>query len=186
MADLTFEGGEAACKKWYANYTLSVTLVYSLSAFISALGAVLRVFLREISHFEGKHTVTERLASATTKMWSVQFISTALLLLIINARTKETSKIFATELKKETSVFTGRFDDFYAEWYGAVGSSICLTCYLNTVVPWANFAFWLAKGILRCFDRKGSWDMRRTRQIIQEDYEEQYMGNVFQIENRYA
>ena len=46
ITDLTLKGGEAACKKWYADYTLSVTLVYTLSAFIAALGAVLRIFLR--------------------------------------------------------------------------------------------------------------------------------------------
>ena len=171
MTDLTFEDGEAACKKWYKNYTFSITLVYALSAFISALSALLRVFLREISHFEGKHTVTERLASATTKMWSVQFISTALLLLLINARSKDTSRILSTEIKKDFPLLNGRFDDFNAEWYGTVGSSIVLTCFLSTLVPWANFFFWLAKGIFRCYDRKFTCDKKKTRHIIQENYE---------------
>ena len=104
-------------------------------------------------------------------MWSVQFISTALLLLIINARTKETSKIFHDENQKGIQILNGRFDDFHAEWYGTVGASIALTCYLNTIVPWANFAFFLAKGLKRCIDRKCTWDMKKTRKIIQEDYE---------------
>jgi hypothetical protein len=71
ITDLTFENGENACKEWFTNYTLSNSLIYGLSAFISGLVGLLRIFLREISIYEGKHSITDRLASATTKMWSV-------------------------------------------------------------------------------------------------------------------
>ena len=71
VTDITFENGENACKDWFTNYTLSNSLIYGISAFISGLVGGLRVFLREISIYEGKHTINERLASASTKMWSV-------------------------------------------------------------------------------------------------------------------
>ena len=71
VTDITFENGENACKAWFTNYTLSNSLIYGISAFISGLVGGLRVFLREISIYEGKHTINERLASASTKMWSV-------------------------------------------------------------------------------------------------------------------
>ena len=170
VTDLTFENGESACKDWFKNYTLSNSLIYGLSAFIAGLGGLLRIFLREISIYEGKHTITERLASATTKMWSVQFISTALLLLIINSRVKDTSKIF-DNIPEDSPILSGDFDDFYADWYGAVGVFIAVTCFFNTIVPWANFGFWSMKGLSRCWDRGCTCDKRKTKHLIQEEYE---------------
>jgi len=63
---------------------MTVGIIYGVSAFISGLNAVLRMVLREFSRVESFHTITERLASATTKMWVVQFINTALVLFLIN------------------------------------------------------------------------------------------------------
>ena len=110
--------------------------------------------------------MTERLASATSKMWLVQFISTALLLLIINARIRPTSKIFGDELPEDSPILSGEFDDFYANWYGAVGVYIAVTCFINTLVPWANFGFWWMKGVSRCVDRGCTCDMKKTKHLI--------------------
>ena len=184
IIDTTFPNGEAACVNWLAEYSTSTSLIYALSAFIAALSAGLRVFLREISVFEGKHTVAERLASATTKMWLVQFISTAVLLLMINARIRPSSKIFADEglfqkIPDNSVVLQGQYDDFYANWYGVVGVYIVISCIISSLVPWANFGFWLMKGCFRCIDRGCTCKMERTRHLIQDDYEAQYLGAVF-------
>jgi len=41
-------------------------------------------------------------------------------------------------------------------------------------------------GLLRCYDRKGSFNTKKTRCIIQDDYEKIYTGPEFVLEVRYA
>ena len=61
----------SACKGWISNYITRNSLLYGISAIISTINAILRVFLRELSKKEGKHTETIRLQSAASKMWIV-------------------------------------------------------------------------------------------------------------------
>ena len=49
-----------------------------------------------------------------------------------------------------------------------------------------NFTFQIYLSTLRCFDRGCSCDKRKTKQIIQEDYEDINTGGRFMIEFRYA
>ena len=74
-----------------------------MSISISALNACLRVFLRELSHFEGKHSETDRLKSALSKMWIVQFLNVGILILLLNSRLPENS-LLAEKLKLPESV----------------------------------------------------------------------------------
>merc|ERR1712176_196737 len=129
------------------------------------MGGVLRIVLRELSVFEAKHTVTDRLAAATRKMWIIQFVNTALILLVINFKLPDKSRIRAIlNLKDETSlILQGEFDDFFPEWYGLVGSAITLACFVNAIMPLANFGFWLIAGCKRCCDRSCSFDSSRTK-----------------------
>ena len=53
-------------------------------------------------------------------------------------------------------------------------------------MPMANLMFWFMGSCKRCCDRGCSCDMRKTKKIIQEEYEEQYLGPIFQFENRYS
>ena len=46
------------------------------------LNAILRLLLGAMSHFEAEHTETERLKSAVNKMWVVQYINIAVILLL--------------------------------------------------------------------------------------------------------
>ena len=93
VATLTFANGETPCKDWLEQFHLALTAVYGLTMSIAILNAMLRVFLREISAFEGKHTVTIRLAASTRKMWIIQFVNTALILFLINYNLPDTSRI---------------------------------------------------------------------------------------------
>jgi hypothetical protein len=50
---------------------LNQAVINGLAVSIALLTGILRVIVRELSVFEGKHTVTERLAAATRKMWVI-------------------------------------------------------------------------------------------------------------------
>jgi uncharacterized protein with PQ loop repeat len=45
---------------------------------------------------------------------------------------------------------------------------------------------WIGLGIMRCCDRKGSFNTKHTSKIIQDDYEKMYTGPEFVLEVRYA
>ncbi len=49
---------KAPCSEWLQYYSLSVVVLLGISVGIAILNAILRVFLRESTNIEGKHTTT--------------------------------------------------------------------------------------------------------------------------------
>lgn len=100
--------------------------------------------MRELSKREGKHTETIRLQSAASKMWIVQYINTALILLAINNRLGDNSIVQKLLVASglDSVLFNGDYDEFNSGWYGQVGVSIAFTCLLNAVLPVVNIAFY--------------------------------------------
>ena len=96
--------------------------------------------MRFITNFQRHHTTTGKLISATRKMWLVQFISIGILLLVINARIRPTSKIFINEYffddTENTVILSGEYDDFHADWYGIVGVYIVISSLFASFMPW--------------------------------------------------
>lgn len=73
---------------------------------IVLVNVALKAILRCISKFEKAHTKTEELQSTTLKMFIVQFINTAVLILLINAN-------FAISgLPENFPLMNGDFNDF--------------------------------------------------------------------------
>ena len=58
-------------------------IVFGLVLILAIINAGLRTVLGLLSNFEGKHTETERLQSAVSRMWIVQYLNGALILLLI-------------------------------------------------------------------------------------------------------
>ena len=73
----------------------------------------------------------------------------------------------------------GEYDDFYSEWYAIVGVSIFTVAIFDAINPVGNLLFWLKAGCGRCQDRGCSFDTRQTRHLIQQEYEQQYLGPEF-------
>ena len=171
---IAFNNGETPCKDWLAAYSMRLSILYGVAVFISLLNAVLRVLLRLMSAKEAAHTRTDQLSSASTKMWVVQFFNSALILLLINGKQEG---IFS--VPNNSPILAGKYSDFTAEWYGAVGATIALTCFFNTVMPWTNMMFYLMAGVKRHMDRNYTFDLRKTKKVLQQEYEQLYLGSVF-------
>ena len=89
-----------------------------------------------------------------------------LIILLVNARISE------IRLPAFIPLFQGDYSDFTVEWYRVVGSTISFTMLINIVTPHVGaFIGIIISGIRRCWDRKCTCDMRRTRRRVQEDYE---------------
>lgn len=60
--------------------------IYGSAITLSIMNATLRIVLGYMSELERKHTETERLASAVNKMWIVQYLNGAIVLLLTGTR----------------------------------------------------------------------------------------------------
>lgn len=71
-------------------------------------------------------------------MWIIQFINTAVILLIINMKLSKglISSLLET-LGLEDTFFNGPYADFNTDWYNVVGITIFTTAFINGFVPFA-------------------------------------------------
>lgn len=74
-----------------------------------------------------------------------------------------------------------------ASWYMAIGSSILLTMIIGIFTPHITTGInWLICQGISFYDRGFTCNKRKTRQVLQEDYENVYTGQSFLLEFRYA
>jgi len=68
-------------------------------------------------------------------MWIVQFVNTAIVLLLINA------EISTWRVPDGLPILNGNFTDFTAEWYATVGTTIAFSMMFGSILPFTNFLF---------------------------------------------
>ena len=139
-----------------------------------------------MTNYEGHHSVSEQLESSFSKMWILQYINTAVILLIINNRLGSDGIIGG--LLKTTGLdgvmFDGDYGDFTTAWYDVIGVTIFTTCFINGITPIANINTICLTWCKRCFDRGCSTDKKKTSKTIQDDYEAVYTGGIIAYDNR--
>ena len=65
-----------------------------------------------------------------------------------------------------------KYEKFSQEWYTEVGITIVITLMLMIFAPhFSNLMFQALAGCLRCCDRGCSCNKKKTKKIVQEDYE---------------
>lgn len=143
---------------------------------IIMINTMLKFILRKMVIFEKRRNMTSELVSATTKMFLAQFINTAIILLVINGGIS-----WITYSAEDV------YEDFSVEWYRDVGATLIMTMLMNVFTPHVANAMWqVIYGTKRCCDRSCSCDRKRTKQLLQEDYENINTGNLFMFEFRYS
>lgn len=120
-------------------------------------------------------------------MWVLQFVNTAIILLIINNRLADHGIIRRALIATGAHgfAFNGEFHDFDPKWYSVVGVTIFTTCLINGLTPIAVVNEWAvgyAKGCV--LDRGCSRDEKKTKKVIQSEYEKVYLGREVQYDNR--
>lgn len=90
-------------------------------------------------------------------MWTVMFVNSALVLLLINAN------YMRLPLPANSPVLRGPYKDFSTEWYGPVGATIAITTIINAVTPLGNLGYTMQYYFVRCWDRGCSRNMKKTK-----------------------
>ena len=118
-------------------------------------------------------------------MWIVQFVNTAIILLIVNNRlNKGAIKTALSSTGTEEMAFNGKYHDFNTEWYEVVGMTIFTTAIINGLTPvgtGASVLIGYGKGL---WDRGFKKDKKKTKTMLQEHYEKVYTGPTIQYDNR--
>ena len=79
------------------------------------------------------------------------------------------------------------YKEYTTQWYSQVGSTIVVTMILMIFTPhFSNIGFQVLGGCKRCCDRKCTCDEKKTRKILQHDYEQVNLGGLFDLETRYS
>lgn len=113
----------------------------------------------------------------------VQLINTGIIILLVNAKIPQIS----TWLPDFIPLFDGKYNDFSVHWYKVVGSTIMFTMFINVFTPHIGPLIGYFKSRMgACCQRKCSCDPKKTKQRLQEDYEDDYTGPEFLIEVRYS
>jgi hypothetical protein len=114
-------------------------------------------------------------------MFLIQFINTGVIILLVNAQVSE------VKLPDFFPIFAGAFPEFNVQWYAVVGYTISFTMILNIFTPHIGL---LMKGFLGCFrrccDRSCSFNKRKTKKVLQQDYEDLYTGPEMLLQLRYS
>jgi hypothetical protein len=123
--------------------------------------------------------MTSEIISNTIKLFVVEFINTAVIILLVNFR--------LNFYLYGIPIIAGQYSEFSVDWYKMVGSTIILTMLIRLVTPHiitsGNILITWCK---RWYDRKWTMDKLKTRQVLQEDYEEINSGTEFRLDSRYA
>jgi hypothetical protein len=175
-----FGNGDKPCGTWLAQYTMTLGIIYGLAFLITILNVILQKGLYYLAFFERPHNMTEQLHSATNKSWTIFFVQTAVVLVVINSYYKR------IPLPDNSPVFRGKYPDFTAEWYVSIGATIALAVLINAFMPVSNLIELFTTFLSRCCDRRCKWHKSETSKILQVDYENLYIGSEFEIAARYA
>ena len=137
------------CDIWLEHYVIYSSLEYGISALPVVINAFV-VFLFQnlipLGKFYSKNGETETMFILITLF---QFANLALLDILLNFKVRN-------QFLNSFSVFNGLYDDFTVEWYKIVGSSLCLTMFLNVFISQlGGLQKYLLHSILRCYDRGG-------------------------------
>ena len=121
-------------------------------------------------------------------MWVVQFINTAVILIIINNRLNDDGLIrrVLKTTGTDSFAFDGKYADFSTTWYSVVGITIFTTAFINGITPVFTLIQMCVAGCKRCCDRGCSSDKKKTRKTIQSEYEAVYTGQQIEFDNRFS
>ena len=181
--DFELSDGKRHCKDWLSNYNQSFVLVYGVPLIIVFINWVSKTILRIMTRFEKNQNKPREVYASAINMFMLQFINSGIIILLVNFRL--TDKTFTSWFP--IPILEGKYQKFTADWYTEIAPTICITLILMCLSPHgANLTVQLLYATRRCYDRRFTLNSKKTRQILQQDYESLNVGNEFMMEFRYA
>jgi hypothetical protein len=113
------------CSDWLSSYFKYNSINMLLIATIPLINIFLSGFLRAVTSFEKNKTLTEDMMSNMWKIFTLQFINTCLVIILVNMYIEPVAN-----WSKQFPLFTGQYADFEPGWYSNVGVTLVSVGYL--------------------------------------------------------
>jgi hypothetical protein len=180
---------EPLCGQWLEAFAQVQVFTYGSAVAILLLKLLLVAVIRFAVRNEKRTSKTEASLSRASKMFISQFVVTALLVLVINARINEPAL---------SDIVIGDYPDFDARWYKGPGTAIMLTMLLNIFFDnFTPFRRVVMRRFTRCRDRgcrcpgpdhppAGASIKRFTKKPTQAELNELYSGILMPMDELYA
>jgi hypothetical protein len=110
---------ENPCQDWLNSYLKYNSINMILIATIPVTNIFLTMFLRAVTSYEKNKTLTEDMMSNMWKIFSLQFINTALVIVLVNMYIAPVAT-----WSNRFPLFTGQYPDFEPGWYSNVGVTL--------------------------------------------------------------
>ena len=118
------------CGDFAGSFAATNSILLAVSLVVAFVNTALKGVLKTLARFEHHHSVSALSASIVLKVFLAQFLNTALIIVVVNA------KLVALTIDIGIGkIFDGEFDEFDMRWYAVVGASVSLTMVLNIVIP---------------------------------------------------
>ena len=126
---------------------------------------------------------TKNIIDCITGISAIQFINLGLILIFVSIH----YDLNILGIQNPPGILQGKFNDFSSGWYNKVGAQIIMTMIIEIVAPHGlPLVLTIYYGVSRCIDRGCTKDKRKTKQLIQYNYEQLYIGPEFTLDNRLA
>lgn len=175
---IEFPDGKKYCLDWFKDYSLSKSLLYLVPFSIIFVNWISKTILRLMARFYGYQSKPEEVLASAVNMFLMSFINSGIVIQLV---------YFQWLPGTDLPLILNEYSSFSQQWYQEVGTTIVVTLMLITFTPHiSNLLFQLLGACGRCVDRGCSCDDRRTKQLVQEDYEDKNTGAEFMFEFRYS
>lgn len=179
------------CVKYVFEYGQITGLTFGSVMLVIIINMILKAFMKRLVKFERPLSKSAYSVSLSTKLFIVQLINTAVILLIVNGNLNSMGVSDPT-VTVGGLIFVGDHDDFNSNWYVTVGSSLVLTMIINLMTPtYSPFGNCVTRGLKRVKDRSKSCvccgqDKHFTKKLNESEYEALWDGGEFELPARYG
>ncbi|TYZ60551.1 hypothetical protein PybrP1_010488 [[Pythium] brassicae (nom. inval.)] len=165
--------GYEPCRGFIADYLTKNAFIVVAAAIVVLVNLLLKAILRAFATFERHSSESAKASAIAVKMFSAQFLNTAIIVLVVNAAMNVSRVPLARDL------FKGKYKDFERDWYPTVGMGITMTMLINAFVPQGIlFAhMFVVSPLARCAKRRSV----RTQDLMNK----LFAGPAFDISVRY-
>jgi hypothetical protein len=145
---------------------------------ISLVNYFAKVCLRYMGTLEKRHSEEDLVYSVALNLTLISFLNVAVMVLLVNLSIGQ---------KLPIPILQGEYNEFSVEWYRLVGASLCVQLAFEIVTyNLENLAFALWGCCKRCCDRSCTCNHKRTKKLIQNEYEAINSSEPLEMEDKYA
>lgn len=176
---ITFGDGKQYCKDWFAVFDQNDLIAPALGIWIALTNQIITVTFRWLGKFKRSRSISVDHEAVMFNIFLTSYINTALLLILVfNSFTSTLSEIEKANQQEEYLV--GPYDEFGSKWFINIGTALAFTQGAMMVFP---HVFSLLQSVYlclsRCCDRGISFNTKKTKQVIQSNYENLYTGPYY-------